>query len=481
MKIAAVILAAGLGKRMNSLLPKVLHPLHGVPMLQYVIDTLQQLKPEKIITVVGQNAEQIKNAVHGSDALLFVQQRNPKGTGDALLHAVPLLRRFQGTIIVVNGDAPLLTAGTIRHFLRRHSRKGNDISLLSFLASDPISYGRLLRDEHQRILSIVEERDATSAQRKIREVNSGIYAFEPHALELLRDLPLNEAKGEYYLTDVVGIARREGMAIDAFCTDSEEELMGVNTREDLEKAAKLMKRRLIEQWRSGGVTFVDDGSVYISASSRIGKGTVIYPNVHIEGRTKIGRGCSIFPNVRIVDSILQDSVTVMDSTLIEKSAIGKNAIVGPFARLRPGCAIGEKAKIGNFVEVKNSRIGRGSKAPHLSYLGDAEIGKGVNIGAGAITCNYDGQQKHVTCIQDGVFVGSDTQFIAPVTIARGAVIGAGSTITGDVPAHALALSRVRQTNIENWALRRQEKRRQSAVDSRRGKETIRKKRATKRQ
>ncbi len=453
---------------MNSSLPKVIHRIHGVPMLQYVIDALQQLKPEMVIAVVGKHAEEIKDALHVVPALRFVQQREPKGTAHALLCAAPLLRGFRGTVVVVNGDAPLLTARTVRNFLRQHRRKMNDVSLLSFVASNPASYGRILRDDHRGILSIVEDRDATAAQREIREVNSGVYAIEPRALRLLKDIPLNVRKQEYYLTDIARIAREKGMAIDAFCADSEDELIGINTPDDLEKAARIMKQRLIEQWQHQGVSFVDSRFVYISAMSHVCKGTILYPNVHVEGKTKIGKGCSIFPNVRIVDSTLGDGVTVLDSSLIERSVINKHAIVGPFARLRPGCAIGEGAKVGNFVEVKNSRIGRGTKAPHLSYLGDAEIGKGVNIGAGTITCNYDGRQKHVTSIHDGVFVGSDSQLIAPVTIARGAFIGAGSTITRDVPAYALAVSRVKQSTVENWALRRQ-KSRKHAVDRKREK------------
>lgn len=465
MNMAGVVLAAGLGTRMNSSLPKVLHTLHGMPMLQYVIDTLQKLKPEKIIAVVGKHAELIRSSIHGPGTLSYVEQKEPKGTGDALLQVVPSLKNFYGTTVVVNGDSPLLTARTIRKLLARHRKKKNDISLLSFIAADPGSYGRILRDEQEKIMTIVEDRDATADQRDIREVNSGVYAIEPKALRLLKEIKMNKAKGEYYLTDIVHIAGEKGMAIDAFRTDSEDEFIGINTRKDIDKAAQLMKCRMIEQWRDQGVHFMDAGSVFISASSFIGKGTLIYPNVHIEGATKIGRGCLIFPNVRILDSTIGDGAMIKDSTLIERSVIKKKASVGPFAHIRPGCTIGESAKIGNFVEVKNSLIGPDTKASHLSYLGDAKIGKGVNIGAGTITCNYDGYHKHITSIEDDVFIGSDSQLIAPVTIARGAVVGAGSTITGDVPAHALALSRVKQTNVEGWALRRKESR-QHAADSR---------------
>jgi len=458
--LAGIVLAAGLGKRMNSSLPKVLHTLHGVPMLRYVVDTLQKLRPEKIIAVVGKHAGLIRDSMHNAGTLSFVEQREPKGTGDALLQAVPYLKNFHGTVVVVNGDTPLVTERTIRKFLTQHRRKKHVLSLLSFIAGDPGSYGRIMRDKKGKVMSIVENTDATAAQRKIHEVNSGVYAIEPKALCLLKEIKMNKAKGEYYLTDIVRIARDKGMAIDAFCIGSEDEFIGVNTRQDLDKAGSLMKFRIVGTWCDQGVTFIDAGSVFISADSRIGQGTIIYPNVHIEGATKIGRRCAIFPNVRILDSIIEDDVTIKDSTLIERSIAKKKASVGPFAHIRPGCTIGENAKIGNFVEVKNAMIGPDTKASHLSYLGDAKIGKGVNIGAGTITCNYDGFKKHITSIENNVFIGSDSQLIAPVTIGQGSIVGAGSTITKDVPANALALSRVEQTNIEGWAKRRKRSRQQ---------------------
>jgi len=458
--LSGIILAAGLGTRMNSSMPKVLHKLHGVPMLQYVVDTLQMVKPEKIIAVVGKHAGLIRDSIQAPVTLSYAEQREAKGTGHALLQAVPYLRSFHGTVIVVNGDTPLVTEQTIRKLLAQHRRKKYTLSLLSFIAADPGSYGRIVRDKQGKVMSIVENRDATIAQREIKEVNSGVYAIEPEALRLLQEIQVNKAKGEYYLTDIVHIAREKGMAIGAFCTDSEDEFTGVNTREDLDRAGQLMRCRIIEKWRGQGVNFIDAGSVFISANSLIGQGTIIYPNVHIEGSTKIGRRCTLFPNIRILDSMIEDDATIKDLTLIEESIVKKRASVGPLAHIRPGCTIGEHAKIGNFVEVKNSLIGPDTKALHLTYLGDAKIGKGVNIGAGTITCNYDGFKKHRTSIEDNVFIGSDSQFVAPVTIGRGSVVGAGSTITRDVPANALALSRVEQTNIEGWALRRQKSRQQ---------------------
>jgi bifunctional UDP-N-acetylglucosamine pyrophosphorylase/glucosamine-1-phosphate N-acetyltransferase len=288
-------------------------------------------------------------------------------------------------------------------------------------------------------------------------VNSGVYAIDPGALQLLKEIRLNESKGEYYLTDIVHVAREKGLKMDAFRIGSEDEFIGVNTLQELEKAGRLMKDRIIKRWRDGGVEFIDVGSVFLSSDTRIGRGTVVYPNVHLEGNTRIGKYCTIYPNVRIVESMIGDGAVIKDSTLIESSVVKQRASVGPFAHIRPGSEIGENARIGNFVEVKKSILGPGTKASHLSYLGDSKIGRNVNIGAGTITCNYDGYKKYVTTIEDSVFIGSDSQLVAPVRIGKGAYVGAGSTITRDVPSKALALSRVKQINIEGWATKRQSK------------------------
>ena len=453
MKLACVVLAAGLGTRMKSSLPKVLHRLHGAPMLRYVLNALHTLQPQKIVIVAGENIQDIKGSLDDTAKIAFARQIEAKGTGDALLKAVPSLKGFKGAVLVVNGDTPLITGSTLKNFLSLHRRKRNGVSVLSFESGDPGSYGRIVRDNKDRAAFIVEQRDATETQKTIREVNSGVYAFESGALPLLKEIKLNKSKGEYYLTDIIGIARDKGVRIDAFCTGSEDEFMGVNTIEELENAGRTMKRRIIKKFSDRGVHFIEKSSVFISSDTEIGAETNVYPNVHLEGKTSIGKRCTIYPNVRILDSIIEDGAVIKDSTLIEEAIVKRNASVGPFAHIRPGSVIGEKAKIGNFVEVKKSVIGPGTKASHLSYLGDARIGKDVNIGAGTITCNYDGHKKHITTIEDGVFVGSDTQFVAPVKIGKGAFVGAGSTITADVPSHALALSRVKQMNIEGWARR----------------------------
>jgi bifunctional UDP-N-acetylglucosamine pyrophosphorylase/glucosamine-1-phosphate N-acetyltransferase len=481
MKIAGVVLSAGLGKRMNSPLPKVLHKLHGTPMLQHVLNTLCKLKPQKVVVVVGKYYKEIKEYITPlyppypplprgelkggkggllriqNSELIFAQQKEAKGTGDALLKALPSLRGFKGTVVVVNGDTPLITRETLKKFLRFHEEKNDVISVLSFMSQETGSYGRIMRDKAGYITSIVEETDATYLQKNIREVNSGVYAIESDALYLLKDIKLNETKGEYYLTDIIRVARDKGVNVGAYCIGSEDEFMGVNTQEELEKATQLMRDGITKRWMDRGVSFIDATSIFISSGVKIGRGTTVYPNVYLEGNTKVGRGCTIYPNVRIQDSIIGDGVVIKDSTLIEGSVVKDRATVGPFAHIRPGSKIGTEAKIGNFVEVKKSVIGSGTKAAHLTYLGDARIGKDVNIGAGTITCNYNGYKKHVTAIGDNVFIGSDSQLIAPVKIGKGAYIGAGSTITKDVPSKALALSRVEQRHIKGWAIKRKSK------------------------
>ena len=416
-------------------------------------------------TLLRLNFREIKKAIKKIDSISFVHQREAKGTGDALLKAKQALKGFQGTVLVINGDTPLIRRETIKRFLSLHKQKRNAISVLSFVAQDPSSYGRVIRDESDKAASIIEDRDTTGKQKCINEVNSGIYAIESEKVPLLKEIKLNKSKGEYYLTDVVSIAKDKGIRTDAFCIGSEDELVGVNTQEELERVRQIMRDRIIDGWQNKGVNFIDSRSVFISSNVRIGKGTQIYPNVYLDGDTRVGKGCTIYPNVRIQDSTIEDGAIVKDSTLIEGSVVKKNASIGPFARIRPGSLIGEEARIGNFVEVKKSFIGSGTKAGHLSYLGDARIGSNVNIGAGTITCNYDGHKKYITVIEDKVFVGSDSQLIAPVKIGKGAFIGAGSTITEDVPSMALALSRIEQRNIKGWVAKRQLK-----VKSEKGKE-----------
>ncbi|MBI4689311.1 MAG: bifunctional UDP-N-acetylglucosamine diphosphorylase/glucosamine-1-phosphate N-acetyltransferase GlmU [Nitrospirae bacterium] len=457
-KPSVIILAAGRGVRMNSIMPKVLHKILDKPMLQYVVDSAARLNPFRIVIVVGRHYEEIKRSIDPASTkgrIRFAVQREPKGTGDALSKAGTFLKDFKGTILVLNGDVPLITAQTLGKFLRLHRKGKNDISFISFIAHDPSVYGRVLRNDSGNILSIIEEKDTIEAQKKITEVNSGIYAIESDALGLLKEILPNTLKGEYYLTDIVGIARKKGCNVGAYLIGSESEMMGVNTPSELLKAQQTFRRILIDKWINRGVMFLDPGSVFISGNVKIRSGAMIYHGVYIEGKTILGRDCIIHPNVHIIDSIIKDGVVIKDSTVIEGSTVRSKAVIGPFAHIRPGSDIGSEAKIGNFVEVKKSMIGKGTKASHLSYLGDASVGKDVNIGAGTITCNYDGREKHKTTIEDNVFIGSDTQFIAPVKIGRGAYVGAGSTITKYVPPMSLAISRTEQRNIKGWAAKKQ--------------------------
>ncbi len=456
MKTACVILAAGLGKRMNSAVPKVLHEICGITMLRSVIGTAQKLNSEKIVVIAGKHIELMKEST-GSKDVIFARQEEPKGTGHAVSCARDALDHFRGDIVVLNGDTPLVGPVTIKKFLRLHERDGNVLSVLSFPAEKPNYYGRVIRNASGRLLSVVEDKDASPAQKAIREVNSGVYSMNSDALYLLDAIKVNRSKNEFYLTDIVAEAFARGLRTAAYCIGTEEEFMGVNTKEELYRASVLMKKRIIQAWIDKGVYFLDMDSVFIHAGVTIGKDTTIYPNVHIEGRTRIGKGAEIYPGVRIRDSHIGNGVLIKDSTVIEDSRIRDRASIGPFAHIRPGSEIGVEARVGNFVELKKTVIGKASKASHLSYLGDARIGKGVNIGAGTITCNYDGVKKHRTIISDGVFVGSDSQLVAPVRIGKGAYIGAGSTITRDVPPWALAIGRAQQKTIRDWAKKRRTK------------------------
>jgi bifunctional UDP-N-acetylglucosamine pyrophosphorylase/glucosamine-1-phosphate N-acetyltransferase len=448
--LSCVVLAAGLGTRMKSSAPKVLHRLLGRSMLHYCLETLSRLRPEKVVVVVSRNKKPVRDEIGESFDISYAVQKQQKGTAHALIAAAAGLRGFKGTVLVTNGDTPLITPVTLRSFLKLHRRHGNAVSLLSFTAEDPTSYGRIIRDEKGNPLRIVEDNDATAEVKAIDEVNSGVYAIETSALPFLKAIRLNRKKGEYYLTDILEIAVTRGAKAGVYSLGDEEEFLGVNTRHDLAWAQEVLRANTVMALIGKGVDFIDPGSAFVEPSVKIGPETVIYPNVYLQGNTTIGRRCSIYPNVRITDSKIKSEAVIKDSTLIESSTVGSGAQVGPFAHIRPESNIGESSKVGNFVEVKKTSIGKGSKAMHLSYLGDATLGKDVNIGAGTITCNYDGTKKHETVIEDGVFVGSDSQLIAPVKVGKDSYVGAGSTITHDVTPKTLAISRTEQVNIKGW-------------------------------
>ncbi|HKQ31602.1 MAG TPA: bifunctional UDP-N-acetylglucosamine diphosphorylase/glucosamine-1-phosphate N-acetyltransferase GlmU [Thermodesulfobacteriota bacterium] len=451
MSVAAVILAAGIGKRMKSSVPKVLHPVLGRPMLGYVIEAVRGIKPKKIVVVVGHGRDDVKTSF-GADAVLFTEQKIQLGTGHAANCARDALSGFKGNILILNGDFPLITSKSLNQLIKRHESRRADVSFLTASVDDPSGYGRVLRNGKGEVERIIEDKDASRAEKKIKEINSGTYCVKSSFLwDALRKIGSGNKQKEYYLTDIIGIAEKRSLRILGIPASDPREALGINDRVQLSEVEAILKNRINESLMRGGVSMIDPDSTFISPGVRIGEDTVIYPHTHIYGKTVIGGGSSIGPGVWIEDSVLGSGVTVRLSSYITKATIGDNVTVGPFAHLRPEAEIMEGAKIGNFVEIKKSRIGQGSKVPHLSYVGDAVIGKDVNIGAGTITCNYDGFSKYETKIADDVFIGSDTMLVAPVSVGRGATTGAGSTITKDVPEGALAIGRARQTVIENWS------------------------------
>lgn len=454
MNLNIVILAAGLGTRMKSDIPKILHPLCGIPMIQYVIESTKKLKPEKIVTVINKTHEGVKEFLKDKTAIAI--QEKARGTADALKASLQVLKDDL-PVMVLNGDTPLIKDNTLKTLFKLHKKDQNAISVLSFFAKEPSSYGRIIRDRNGNLIAIREAVDATAEEKKINEVNSGIYIIEPEALRLLKLIKRNKQKNEYFLTDLISICSKKEMKIRAYALAEEEELIGINTRKELSLASSILRKRINEAHMLEGVTIINPEHTYIEKDVRIGRDTVIYPGVHIEGKSVIGRGCILLPNVRVSNSIIGDNVIIKDSSVIEDSVIQDNCQIGPFAHLRPESKIAKNVKIGNFVEIKKSTVGEGTKAMHLTYIGDAEIGRNVNVGAGTITCNYDGFKKHKTIIEDNVFIGSDTQLVAPVRIKQGAYIGAGSTITKDVPEDSLAISRSPQRHIPEWAKKHREK------------------------
>lgn len=453
-----VVLAAGLGTRMKSALPKVLHPVAGLPLIEHVLRTADALSPSSITIVVGHAADTVRAALAGRGGIRFVLQQPQLGTGHALLQAEPALAGAAGTVILLSGDVPLLRPATLDALIRHHLGTGAAATLLTAVVDHPDGYGRIVRHDGQ-ISAVVEHKDATPEQREIREINSGIYAFSLAPLfDALRRIGSANAQGEYYLPDLVTIYRARGLGVETLVLEDPREILGVNSRKELAVVADIVRTERNDALMASGVTLVDPATTYIGADVVVEPDVTIHPNVHLEGRTRIGAGCEIQSSVRIVNSTIGGGALVGNFCVIVDSTIGAGARVGPFAHIRPETAVGDGAHVGSFVELKKTSLGRGSKANHLAYLGDATIGEGVNVGAGAITCNYDGTTKHRTTIEDGAFIGSDAQLIAPVRIGRGAYIAAGSSITEDVPDGALAVARGRQVNKDGWVAARKKAR-----------------------
>jgi bifunctional UDP-N-acetylglucosamine pyrophosphorylase/glucosamine-1-phosphate N-acetyltransferase len=448
------VLAAGKGTRLRSKTIKLLHDVAGRPMAAWVLDAAKGLAPQRTITVVGYQAEQVKAALAESGTS-FVLQKEQRGTGHAVLQASRVIGSRPGTVLILNGDLPMLRTATLRKLVNGHEKSGAAMTLLTVQVADPRGYGRILRGSGGDVERIVEHRDATREQRRINEINTGVYAANHgKLLPVLRRLRPNNEQGEYYITDAVHCLLAKGERVGAIRHRDAEETLGVNTRQELAQASHVLYERHAEKLQDRGVTLLDAARTWIDPRTSVGRDTVIHPDVIIEGTCSIGPDCMIRSGCRIVDSRIGAGTEIKDYSLVFESHVARNASVGPFAHLRPGSILEDRTKVGNFVELKKTRLGRGSKASHLTYLGDATIAEDCNIGAGTITCNYDGTNKFPTVLAKGVFIGSDTQLVAPVKVGEGAYVAAGSTVTRDVPRGALAIGRGKQRNIEGWVAKR---------------------------
>ncbi|WP_010309115.1 bifunctional UDP-N-acetylglucosamine diphosphorylase/glucosamine-1-phosphate N-acetyltransferase GlmU [Kurthia senegalensis] len=446
--IYAVILAAGQGTRMKSKLYKVLHSVCGKPMVEHVVDHIQTLDVTRTVSIVGHGAEKVKEQL--GDKSEYVLQAEQLGTAHAVQQAEPLLGNLEGTTIVICGDTPLIRPETMEALIAHHEAQQAKATILTAIAEDPTGYGRILRSEDGQVSQIVEHKDATEEQRLVTEINTGTYCFDNKALFAALQLVGNDnAQGEYYLPDVIEILKNQGEVVAASVCDDFSETLGVNDRFALSQAETIMRARINEKHMRNGVTIINPENTYIGTDVTIGSDTILLPGTMLEGTVSIGEDCLIGPNTQVSDSQIGDRTSVKNS-VVEESTIGDDVAVGPFAHIRPASNVLNKAKVGNFVELKKTTLGEGSKASHLTYLGDAEIGSDVNIGCGTITVNYDGVNKFKTIIKDKSFVGCNANLMAPVTLGENSLIAAGTTVHKDVPDNALAIGRSRQENKENY-------------------------------
>ncbi len=453
-KISAIVLAAGMGTRMKSDLIKVMHPVAGPPMIEWPVAAAFASGVERCVLVVGHQQEKVRAYFSGRSEVSYAVQQEQLGTGHAVRCAMPQVDPGADTVLILCGDTPLLTAQSLAGMLQAHREKGACVTVMTATLSNPFGYGRIVKDAAGRVTAITEEKDASAQERLIQEVNAGVYCIDRAFLEeAVSRLGNDNAQGEYYLTDVVRQAAAKGLSCLSYRVADQQEISGVNDRVQLAEAAKVLRERINRELMLSGVTMIDPQAVYIDRGVRIGRDSVVHPGAVIKGETVIGERCEIGQGVLIKNCSIADGVVVKGGSVLEESKVGPEAAIGPMAHLRPGTELSAHVKIGNFVETKKAFMGEGSKASHLTYLGDATIGRDVNIGCGTITCNYDGVKKHKTVIEDGVFVGSDVQLVAPVSIGKNSLIAAGTTVTKDVPAESLAIARTPQVNKEGWKLR----------------------------
>lgn len=455
--IAVVILAAGKGTRMKSNLPKVLHKIGGKSMLEEVLSTAEKLNPQRVIVVVGFGANHVKAIL--PEGVIAVEQVQQLGTGHAMMQAMPALEGFNGSVVTLYGDVPLLTLDTLNKLLDKHTQTDAAVTVLTALLEDPSGYGRIVRNG-EIFDRIVEDKDASLEEKKIKEINSGVYCFSSDALEkYLPQLTPQNKQGEYYLTDILELAKKDNKVVETFITNDSAEILGANNRVQLAELAQLRNQRKLQKLMISGVTIFDPNNTYIDDDVEIEPDTIIQPGTFLYGNCRIGSGSIIGPYTTLVNVEVGSNV-VIERSVVEEAKVQQGACVGPFSHIRPGSIVCQDAKIGNYVELKNSTVGKGSKASHLTYLGDTILGENVNIGAGTITCNYNGQEKFPTEIDDNAFIGSNSSLVAPVKIGKNAVTGAGSTITKDVPSNALAVGRGKQVNYKDWVLKKKIKRKE---------------------
>lgn len=447
MKLKTLILAAGKGTRMKSDMPKVIHKVNGVPMITKIIDTLSGLNPEENILILGHKKEEVLKVV--GENCDYVLQTEQLGTGHAVIQAKEKLEGYDGDIMILYGDTPLLRESTLKSLYEYHKESGAVTTILTSIYENPFGYGRIVKEDGL-VKAIVEEKEASEEIKKIKEINAGVYCFNSKELfKALDKIDNNNEKGEYYLTDVIGIQVSENKKVQSFILEDKMEILGVNSKVELTQAGKVLRDRKNRELMEEGVILIDPETTYVEESIKVGRDTVLYPGVVLQGKTVIGENCEIIGNSRIIDSVLGNNIRV-ESSVIEESILEDGVTMGPFAHIRPKSLLKEKVHIGNFVEVKKSTLEKGVKAGHLTYLGDAQVGENTNIGAGTITCNYDGVNKFKTVIGKDAFIGSDSMLVAPVNIGEKALIGAGSVITKDVPSNSLAVSRSKQIIKTDW-------------------------------